>query len=256
MFRTTVVLLLTSSAFAQTGGAIRARFADSAGAAVVAEVRVLDPKDGAAVFHGNAEATGTLRISALKPGAYRLIARAAGFRRVDLPSVRVEAGKVVDLGTLEMDFSGCDAPGISCSYYGTGDQPIDWHAELGNYRRSVQLRGLCGIDLDNEARTVCPQPGRARNWKKRAGIELQLIEAKGRRYLEAMNGAAISVPNTSDGRCGDARFTESRLLVDDLGKGVDFCARSARGAIAHVFLSEEVDRGSESVALWVVTRSH
>lgn len=250
------MLLLTSSAFAQTGGAIRARFADSAAAAVVAEVSVVDPKDGAGVFHGHAEATGTVHASALKPGVYRLIARADGFRRVDLPSVRVEAGKVVDLGTLEMDFSGCDAPGISCSYYGSGAQPAVGRAELGDYRRSVRVQRLCGVDLDNEARTVCPEPGGVRNWMKRAGIELQLLEAKGHLYLEAVNGAAISVPNSSDWRCGDARFTESRLLVDDLGKGVDFCARSATGAIAHVFFPEEVQRGSESVALWVVTRTH
>ncbi|MBN9662748.1 MAG: carboxypeptidase regulatory-like domain-containing protein [Acidobacteria bacterium] len=219
MFWPMMALLISASVFAQTGGSIEARFTDRAGAAVVAEVRVLDLKDGAEVFHGNTEPAGTLLASALKPGSYRLIAKAPGFRRVDLRPVRVKAGKVVHLGSFPMDFSGCDAPGMSCSYYGSSTQQIDWRLEVGDHRGSVLVQRQCGVDFDKEAQLACPEPGEGRNWLKDSGVDLRLVESGGHLYLEAVNGAAISVPNKSDSRCGNARYTGSRLLVDNLGAG-------------------------------------
>ncbi|QOY86701.1 carboxypeptidase-like regulatory domain-containing protein [Paludibaculum fermentans] len=254
MFQATLALFISLSAFAQAGGSIRARFTDSAGGAVVAEVRVLELKDGAEVFHGHAEPSGTVLTSALKPGNYRLIASAPGFRRVDLRGVRVKAGKMVDLGPREMGFSGCDTPGMSCSYYGSSTEQIDWRAEIGDHRGSVRVHRQCGLDIDNEVKTVCPEPNEGPNWLIRSGFELRVVEAKGHFYLEAVNGAAISRPNSSDASCGDARFTKSRIPVDGLGTGVDFCTRSTQGSVAHVFFTEDVERGSESIALWVVTR--
>ncbi|MGJ5815393.1 carboxypeptidase-like regulatory domain-containing protein [Paludibaculum fermentans] len=254
MIRSAAFLLVPFSVFAQSVPSIQVRFTDVAGAAIVASASVLQSRDGTQVYHGEADSTGALRTPELEPAAYRLIAHAPGFRRLELTGLQVEAHTVLDLGARVMEFAGCDAPGVHCSPIGTPEHPPDLRAELGDYRGSVRLNRQCGVDIDTAAKMTCPVPAGIHAGSIETGIDLQLTGEQGSLYLVAVNGAVFSTPNASDATCGNARFTLSRILVEGPVRGIDFCTRSVEGAVAHVFLTEDVVRGSESVALWIVTR--
>ncbi len=231
------MLSISLSAFAQAGGSIRARFTDTAGAAIVASISIFHARDGPEIHRGQADSAGVFQAPALKPGPCRMIARAAGFRRLDIPGLQVNRHRFVDLGALQMEFAGCDAPGVHCLPIGAREHPPDVRAESGDYRGLVRMQRPCGVDIGNEAKVACPESGGRRDWWKTGGIDLRLVQARGRLYLEAVNGATLSIPKASQTGCAGARFGLSRILVEASSMGGRFVypqrARFCRACVLH-----------------------
>lgn len=83
---------------------------------------------------------------------------------------------------------------------------------------------------------------------------MQLARENSNLYLAAINGAAMSLPNSAKSDCNYAKYIESRIRADGLGPGIDFCIRAKSGAVSQVFFEEDVDRGASGLQLYYVTR--
>jgi hypothetical protein len=72
--------------------------------------------------------------------------------------------------------------------------------------------------------------------------------------LVAVNGAALSTlyPATSD--CSHIAYGDDRIPVVGLVPGVDFCVRTNRGFVAHVFFTDDIENQTATVPIWYVTR--
>jgi len=73
-------------------------------------------------------------------------------------------------------------------------------------------------------------------------------------YMAAMNGAALSAPDLPRGDCRDAYPKETKIRIDGLGLGDDICLYTHDRCWSHVFLTDDVKRGSHEIAFWQITR--
>jgi hypothetical protein len=165
-------------------------------------------------------------------------------------NVVVEGGRIADLGVLRLDIAGCDAPGVSCHVitskgYPGPDSRIS--AQAG-----VRLALSCAVNLEGAGQPVCSK----RNGPVHDGrdVDIRLERINGMSYLIAMNGSAICARPPSNSECSGVKYDLERLAIVGLGPGVDFCVRTKRGSLSHVFFTEDVENESTSVALWYVTR--
>jgi len=116
----------------------------------------------------------------------------------------------------------------------------------------VVLALRCVADLDRKGQPVCPD----REGGTRApNADIGLAKENSTVYIVTENGAALSTaePPTSD--CSRATYGNTLLPVAGLGPGVDFCVRTQRGSISHVFFTDDVENENTSVSLWYVTRT-
>jgi hypothetical protein len=229
-----MVVVLACMAGAIQGQQIRGRVVDPTGAGIPAEVKILESGTGAIVHTATAAQSGGFRSGALPAGSYTVRLWNPGFRRRDLARFVVEEGRTIDLGDIRLDLAGCDAPGTSCDWITTDAVPEPVPAWLKN----VVAQGYLNMKLGSTSPEVHLQ------FQKEGTILL----------LVATNSAALSLPNAADAVCGDAKYTENRIRVEGLGRGVDFCVRANQGAMSHVFFTDDVQADATEIRLWHVTR--
>src|SRR5262249_47865886 len=199
-------------------------------------VRVLLASSNTLITRLTTQQNGTFQSDTLGPGSYTLIAWVQGFRARRL-AVAVRDGETADVGQIQLDLAGCDAPGVICDDFGLG--PPDPILKSGY----VQLRLECGADL-YDSRLYCPDssvPAR-----ESTGVDLHLTKAESGIYLNASNGASLLLD------CGGAR--QSKIRIDGFGPGDQICVQTHGGFRSHVFFVNDVEPGSQSITLWHVTR--
>jgi len=203
---------------------------------------VIRPDTKAVVLRLHAQETGAFEATALTPGLYSVTAFAPGFRKRDLSRIIVQARSVADVGNITLELPGCDTPGTSCSYF--GEIPDD--IIRITTRSYVTMKTGCAVDLDRKGDTICPE---------HEDSDVSLVSKTGELSLVAVNGAALSTPYPSSRTCDDASFDRKDMAVVGLGLGVDFCVRTSRGSVSHVFFTDDIESEStEQVKLWYVTR--
>lgn len=229
--RTVVVMALFAVAAA---GQIKGIVVDQTGAAIPALIRVIETDSEAVVERMRADESGKFKTGFLIPGSYTVTAGAPGFRRRDITTIVVRNDQTIDLGNIKLDLAGCDAPRVSCDEFLSSDF----------VRKRAEARVTSG-ELRLKLGHVEPASESNHLLFTKDGAHVYLIAAK---------GAAMSIPNSSTADCGDAKFSEARIRVDGLGPGVDLCVRRKDGVVSHVFFTEDVERDSEEINLWYVTR--
>ena len=230
-----------------SAGRFQGTVVDPAGGAVQAIVRVLQQPTGSAIFTFNATNSGAFQTDPLPAGVYSLTFSSPGFRRRDLRNVAIEAGRITALGEITLDLSGCDAPGTNCDYFGEVPESVKRIIAEGN----VVLTLGCVADLDRNGEPVCP--GR-HGIRKAPNADIGLAKENSTVYLVAWNGAALSTAEPPPSDCSRVIYGNTRLAVAGLGPGVDFCLRTKRGFVSHVFFTNDVKNESTAVSLWYVTR--
>jgi len=198
-------------------------------------VRVLLPSSNTLITRVTTQQNGTFQSDTLQPGWYTLIAWVPGFRARRL-GVAVRDGETADVGQFQLDLAGCDAPGVMCDDFGLG--PPDPILKSGY----VELKLGCGADLRN-SRSYCPD---SRGIRKIAGVDLRLTKAASGFYLNASNGASLSLDCNGAG--------QSTIRIDGFGPGDQICVRTHGGFPSHVFFVNDVESNSQSVTFWHVTR--
>ena len=213
---------------ANSNGQIQGTVVDTTGAGVRAMIRMLQQPTGPAILRFNTTDTGAFQTDPLPAGVYSLIFISPGFRRRELRSVVIEAGRTTALGEIRLDLSGCDTPGTNCDYFGAVPNSVKRIIAEAN----VVLALRCAVDLDRQGEPICPSRDRV---KRTPNADIRLVRENAILYLVPENSAAISTaePPTSD--CSLVTYRNHRLAVAGLGVGVDFCVRTNRGSISHVF---------------------
>ncbi|MBS1827077.1 MAG: carboxypeptidase regulatory-like domain-containing protein [Acidobacteria bacterium] len=212
---------------------------DTEGAAIRAIIRVLDPRTNAVIQQFDAKEDGTFQTSPLPPGAYSLTAFASGFRRHEWRNIAISANQTISLATVALDFAGCDPPGVNCDFI--GPPPDDVKRIV--VQAYITLKPSCAVDLDRKPTEACSAATPA--------TDIALIEQNNTLQLIPTNGATISPTNSN---CTSTVYTNNKLPVSGLGPGVDFCVRTNKGALSHLFFVNDIDNQSTSVKLWYVTR--
>ena len=82
----------------------------------------------------------------------------------------------------------------------------------------------------------------------------RLARENGTLYLVAVNGATLCTPDAATMDCSGVTFGTQRIEVAGLGPGVDFCMRTKRRNVSHVFFTNDIENETSAVALWYVTR--
>ena len=89
---------------------------------------------------------------------------------------------------------------------------------------------------------------------RQTDADVRLIRDQGGVYLLAMNGASLAAPNLPRADCRDAYPKESRIRIDGYGPDDDICFYTHDHHWSHVFLTDDVLRGSHEIAVWQTTR--
>lgn len=226
---------------------LRGHVVGASGGPIPATIRLIDPGTKAVVLRFRAKEDGTFETGPLKPSVYALTAFAQGFRRRELRKVVIEPGHITDLGEIALDFSGCDMPGMICDYF--GEVPEDVRRIIAQSHVTLPR---CAVDLDREGVKTCPERDNAGPGVRDS--DLRLAKENGTLYLVAMNGAALSTPYVATSDCSGIAYGSKRIAIAGLGPGVDFCVRTKRGSVSHVFFTDDVGNESTTVTLWFVTR--
>ncbi len=231
---------------AVVGVQIKGAIVDPSGALIgSASVRFLDSAAGT-VGRTRADESGNFQIGIAAPGKYVLIAWQRGFRSRRVPVVMGTETAMIDLGRIELDLAGCDAPGVICDSVGE-PAPPDREASRG------YLNAQAGCLLVFTRNKVsCPGDASLEGSEKDADIRITEDEAGV--YLTAMNGAVLSAPDLPRGDCLDAHPKEARIRIDGLGPGDDICLYTHDRHWSHVFPAVEVSGGPGRITLWQITR--
>jgi Carboxypeptidase regulatory-like domain len=158
---------------AANSGQIKGRVVDVTGAELPAFVRIIQADTAAVVSCDRTDHSGSFQTGSLADGSYSVTTWTQGFRRRELSSVIIENDTVTDLNKIQLEFSGCDAPGMNC-YYVTAISKSNTSPKnniLGSGHPRMSL--LRGIDID-----------------------MQLTKDGSNLYLAAMNGAKMSIQNS------------------------------------------------------------
>jgi len=232
---------------ANSNGRFQGTVVDVAGGGVRAVIRVLQQPAGSVILSFNATDTGAFQTDHLPPGAYSIIFFSPGFRRRELRNVVIGAGRTTALGEIRLDLAGCDNPGTNCDYFGPAPDSVKRIVEKAN----VVLRLRCAVDLDRKGEPGCLSRGGTRV----PNADIRLARENATLYLVAENNAAISTAEPPASDCSLVMAGNNRLAVAGLGPGVDFCVRTNRGSVSHVFFTDDVENESTAVSLWYVTRT-
>lgn len=179
-------------------------------------------------------------------GAYTSTAWAPGFRRREVKGIAVRAGERASAGTITLDLSGCDGPGVNCDSFFTGSVVEDPATKRITSSGYFELKEDCGADIDGKGMVQCAEG--------LAGVDFRLVRHGVGLSFAAENGARMALPNSSNPDCTTAEFGAARIRVDGLGPGVDLRVRGRRGTMAHVFFTDDVEREDRAVRLWQVVR--
>jgi hypothetical protein len=232
--------LVLGLAFAAVAG----RVVDTAPAGVAAFVRVVRAETGEVAGRVRAEASGEFVVDGLAAGRYSVTAWAQGFRRAEVKGVMVREGERRELGEMVLEVAGCDAPGVHCLWVPATqrEREPEWMRRI-RFRDYRVLKVECGADVDER------DPGRC--VERPALADVRLKREGERLVLVAENGARLAV---AGGECDKAAYRETRMEVDGLGPGVDFCVKSAAGNEAHVYFTGDVEPGMAEIRFWFVIR--
>ncbi|MBL0158224.1 MAG: carboxypeptidase regulatory-like domain-containing protein [Bryobacterales bacterium] len=257
MARMIALALLSIAAMSQTiqpaasGGRIQGRVAGVSGGAIAAVIRIIPTGSDVVVLRVRGEQNGMFRTEPLPAGSYTVTAWSQGFRRRELTGVAVRHEAETNLGDILLDISGCDAPGVMCDSFGlTAPNPEKTVTSSGYLR----LKLACGADFETGGKVHCPETVAGQEQAPLKGVDLQFEKNGVHLSLAAVDGASLSRPISSGFDCHGAKFGEDKLRIETLGMGVDFCVRTKRGAMSHVFFTNDVDRQDTEIVLWHVTR--
>ncbi|MGD0299403.1 MAG: carboxypeptidase-like regulatory domain-containing protein [Bryobacteraceae bacterium] len=224
--------------------AIRGKVTDPTGAVIGKALISVYPKGSALLaFRGNANYDdGTFCITGLSAGTYTINAWYNGFRRNLVRDVAVRAHEATNIGTVQLEVGGCDAPGVSCFFITPLNSPSQPDQPVDAVRAHLKLPRECGIDLIEE-KVICSRP------EGSAGdTDVVFLEEHGALILRPANGARIQ-PD-----CRGA-YGDQSLRVEGLGNGDDLCVKTGDGYISHLFFEgDDVQSDTAKLTLWIVTK--
>ena len=119
---------------------------DASGAYLPSFIRVIQPETGAVVIGLRTDRTGIFQTGVLADGVVS-----------DLANVIVQNGAVTDLKSIQLELSGCDAPGMNCHYVTTIEsigQRRHRYATRQGKLQSVSGRDKWRRDVASELRKV------------------------------------------------------------------------------------------------------
>lgn len=117
-------------------------------------------------------------------------------------------------------------------------------------RNNLRVQMDCMLAFAS-GRVFCPGDTKG---PRQSDADVRLTQDRNGVYLTAMNGASLAAPNLPRGDCRDAYPKESQICVDGLGPGDDICLYTHDHHWSHVFLTDDVIRGSRQIAIWQITR--
>jgi len=240
-----VALAFISPLCAASGQQVRGAVVDATGAAIGgASVRLLR-SDSEEMAHTTADASGKFQLESVGSDSYVLKAWQRGFRSRRVPVVVRSETEAIDLGDIRLDVAGCDAPGVICDWFGEAPPP-DPVVSRNDLR--VQMDCMLAFTM---GKAFCPGETKG---PRQTDADVRLSQDQDGVYLTAMNGASLAAPNLPRGDCRDAYPKESKIRIDGLGLGDDICLYTHDRHWSHVFLTDEVSRGSRQIAVWQITR--
>ena len=230
------------------GGQLQGTIVDPEGAVMGGvRVSVLQADSNVVAADVTTDRLGKFKIGVRNSGSYTIKVRLQGFRSRALDGAVVREDETVTLPDIQLDFAGCDAPGVNCDIFLTN--PKDFPQKLlsaGYLKANLD----CEIDL-RKSQVYCTAGSIPR---RTPAMDLKIVREDARIFLKPLNGAAVSAPNSSKTDCSDAKFSDVKVRVDGLGPGYDMCVRTHEGHPSHVFLVNDVGPTSSEISLWQVTR--
>jgi len=197
------------------------------------------------VTHTTADAYGKFQLGNAGSDSYVLKAWQRGFRSRRVPvAVRSET-ETIDLGDIRLDLAGCDAPGVICDWFGEAPPPDPVVS-----RNDLRVQIDCMLAFTS-GKVFCPGDMKG---PRQTDADVRLSQDESGVYPSAMNGASLAAPNLPRGDCRDAYPKESKIRIDGLGSGDDICFYTHDHHWSHVFLTDDVNRGSRQIAVWQITR--
>jgi hypothetical protein len=221
---------------------IRGQVSDTSSGAIGNALISVYPKDSPKfAFRGNAQYdNGTFCIVELSPGTYTVKAWQQGFRVKRVYDVVARSGKTTDVGIIQLEVAGCDAPGINCADFITPPTfPSKPYPIIVDVRADLHINRDCGVDL-SKGKAVCHD--RAKE------TDVIFTEEHNRLFLRSLNGARI------DPSCSGL-YRDEALQISGLGTGDDFCIKTKKGYTSHLFFEgDDVEPTNTKLNLWMVTK--
>jgi hypothetical protein len=208
-------------------------------------VRLIPVGVSFATFRSEADLDGRFEIRDVPPGKYTLRLGQDAFRERTLPEFELLPGESKNLGAIELELAGCDAPGVMCDFV-TAREPArkpEPHPTVS--RGYIILKHSWSADLDRSR--VFEADGLDRRRQSR-GQDVVLLQKTGSWWLVPANGAFLSQTD-----CVLPRFTEIPIRLDEMGPGAEICVQTDRHRRSHVFIVDEIRPESPAIRLWHVT---
>jgi hypothetical protein len=230
----------TECAFAQ----IRGTVTDEVGATIHgAKVHVMEADTWKTVRIVKSDSKGRFEIYDLTPGQYKIAFTVRPFKPetldVDTRAPGADADRSVRLKVLD-----CDGPGINCdSFFSSTPTPIEDPHPVA-FNGSLTLKVDDALDLDH-GRIVRDDA---------SGAGVKLTETNGALYLEPLNRTAF-LDNCDAIERGRARKTAATSVkVTGLFEDSEICLKTRRGRVTKIYLTNDVERSSKDVRIYLVTR--
>jgi Carboxypeptidase regulatory-like domain len=238
------VMFNSASPVLAAGQQIRGVIEDASGAVVGGTSVRLLTSVSEEVAHATANDFGKFQMGVAVSGSYVLKAWQRGFRSRRVMVV-VPPDGTIDVGNIRLEVAGCDAPGIICDWF--GEPPP---------RDPVVSRGYVEVQTDcmlafARSKVFCSSDAKG---TRESEADVRITKDENGIYLIAINGAALSEPDLPCGDCRDAYPKQTKVRIDGLGPGDDICLHTHDRHWSHLFLTEDVNRGSRQIALWQITR--
>ncbi len=226
-------------------GAIGGKAADSGGVFLPSpKVRVAGHTTTELRYETNGDAQGRFQLAGVEPGIYTVKITVQGFREKTVSDVQVISGQQMDLGTVLLEFAGCDSPGVICDDFGLGgdNDPIHAHG-------SIDVSQLCAIDID-EGKSTCTIPP-ARDPDSDFWVR---VGQRGELYIVPLNGVRLALdPPTewSKSGCISAVYSNREVRIDGLPLGSRVCIRTSRDRYAQVdLIKSEIKKVKMAFITW------
>lgn len=188
--------------------AIRGAVTDSTGAPVRnAAIKLLAADSNLVVARANSDRWGGFELGPVKPGLYTLTGHASGFRLRVWKEIAVREGETRDLGQLQLDGAGCDAPAIICDTFTA--EPVFPGLIL---RGELSIGLNCGADLI-KGQSSCPGDEKA---------DFRVAKEGSAIYLAPRDKTRLFVPDSPFPGCKDATGNSGKIRIDGFGPGLDF----------------------------------
>ena len=167
------------------------------------------------------------------PASGRIVLKVSmrGFqtRRVKIPA----SDRPIELGNIKLIVGSCDSPWINCDDFGIGPPPPPTFSH-----GSLTARANCEMDFSKKI--VACGTGRG---------DVGVVKENGHLHLVASEGVKIAPVNA----CEASSFTETRVQLDDLGRGDEICLRE-RKRWTRLIVLDDIDADATEFRLFQVTR--